>query len=69
MIECKAVKLSQAVLNQVIGYNYYMKACFVAVANQEHIRTGWYDTATEKYKFVDTLPSYQELLKTVMATA
>ncbi len=35
LIECKAISLSDKALEQVLGYNYYVKAAFVAIANNE----------------------------------
>lgn len=33
LVECKAVPLSQKTLEQVFGYNYYVEASFIAIAN------------------------------------
>jgi hypothetical protein len=65
MVECKAVKLTPKVTQQVVSYNHYVKACFVAVVNVEEVKTGWYDKESKEYKFIDGLPSYQELLAQV----
>jgi len=35
MVECKAVPLSRKALEQVLGYNYYVDAPFVAIANAQ----------------------------------
>lgn len=63
LVECKAVKLSERVVNQVVGYNHFVKAYFIAVVNAEEVRTGWYDEATKKYNFVNFLPKYEELVR------
>lgn len=68
LIECKAVKLTPSVLRQVIGYNYYLKAPYIAVANAEMIQTGWLDPKTQKYQFINHLPSLQALLETMVST-
>lgn len=60
-IECKAVNLTSKVINQVVGYNHYIRASFIAIANQHQICTGWYDQAKKEYVFVDHLPSYADL--------
>ncbi len=65
VIECKAIKLSQAVINQVVGYNYYLQAYFIAVANSQEIRTGWREKDLPDYRFVHTLPSCQQLMQAV----
>lgn len=62
LIECKAVKITSKVLQQVIGYNHYLKAYYVCVANETEILTGRYDTQIKQYQFEPTLPSYQHLL-------
>ncbi len=61
IIECKAFKLSTDAINQVIGYNYFIKARFLAIANSEQIKTFWYDN--NKYVFIDFLPKYQDIIK------
>jgi hypothetical protein len=62
MVECKAVRLTDKVLQQVIGYNDYVCAYFIAVANSTSIQTGWYDKQKEDYCFVEGLPSFQDLM-------
>ncbi len=61
LVECKAVKLTPKVLTQVCGYNYYVKAYFVAAANQEEVRWGWLDPKTREYRFSSGMPSYPAL--------
>lgn len=63
VVECKAVKLTAGVIKQVVGYNHIVKADFVAIVNQEEIRTGWYDSAIGDYKFVNYLPLFDDLLR------
>jgi Type I restriction enzyme R protein N terminus (HSDR_N) len=65
LIECKSVALSRKVFNQVLGYNHYLKAYFVAVANHEKIQTGWYDPAIKQYRFIDGLPSFSQLISQI----
>lgn len=57
LVECKAIPLTSKVLQQVIAYNYYLKAPYVAVANEQELRTGWYDAEQGSYVFVDGLPA------------
>lgn len=64
-IECKAISLSPRVINQVLGYNHYIRACFIAIANQNEIRTGWYDKDKGEYVFIDYLPSFEELYNAI----
>jgi Type I restriction enzyme R protein N terminus (HSDR_N) len=63
LVECKAVKLTPKVINQVTSYNHYLQAYFVAVVNQEKVLTGWYDPSERRYRFVEGLPPYSELLR------
>lgn len=60
-IECKAVKLTKKVISQVLGYNHFIRAAFIAVANEEQFRLGWYDPSISDYTFIDFLPSYEQL--------
>lgn len=62
VIECKAIKLNDKVLQQVGGYNHFIHAPFVAVANAEEVYTGWRDGESRDYRFVKFLPTYQDLL-------
>lgn len=61
IIECKAIKLAPAVVHQIVGYNYFVRSQFIAVANQEEVRTGWYHPEKREYAFVPFLPSYEDL--------
>ena len=65
LIECKAVKLTPKVINQVTGYNHFLGSYFIAVANKEEIQTGWYDASSKKYQFVPYLPAYKDLMQAV----
>jgi hypothetical protein len=65
LVECKAVHLTSKVINQVVGYNYFIKAHFVAIANSQEIKTGWYDKEKKEHVFINTLPSYEGLLNTI----
>lgn len=65
LIECKAVKLTHKVINQVTGYNHYLKSYFIAVANKEEVQTGWYNATLSKYQFVPFIPSYQDLIQAI----
>ena len=65
IIECKSVKLAPAIMNQVVGYNHFVGSKFIAIVNQDEIRTGWYDHVKQDYEFVNYLPSYSELMATM----
>lgn len=57
LVECKAHPLTQAVLNQVIGYNHHIQAPYIAIANQHEVRSGWFDGSV--YRFKQGIPVYE----------
>jgi len=50
---------------QVIGYNHFIQAPFIAVANMQEIQTGFWDNEQQQYVFIPFLPTYSELLKRI----
>lgn len=62
LIECKAVALSEAVFRQVLGYNRYVRAPFICLANSSQLLLGWQERASSSYRFRHDLPSYEQLL-------
>lgn len=62
LIECKAVPLDEKVLRQVIGYNLFVKAQFIAVANQETVSFGWYDASIKDFRFISFIPPYIQVV-------
>ena len=62
LVEFKAIPLSQNVLRQIIGYNQFVKAYFIAVVNQTESCTGWYDRRLKDYRFQNEFFSYDRLL-------
>lgn len=65
LIECKSVSLTEKVMSQLIGYNHFVKASFIAMANQEEVCMGWFDPIQQKYLYINRLPAYQELSKKI----
>ena len=65
MIECKAHKLSDLVVEQVVGYNHYVQAYFICVANDYQIKTLWFDKNKNKTMSVDYLPNFEQLTSSV----
>ncbi|MCH9631056.1 MAG: hypothetical protein S4CHLAM37_10690 [Chlamydiia bacterium] len=61
LIECKAEVLSDKTISQVIGYNKYVGAPYIAIANMDTILTGFYDEERKSYRFIKSLPSYEDL--------
>lgn len=66
MVECKALDWNQDVIYQVIGYNQFVQASFIAIANPDKILTGWYDAKHSEYRFIERLPSYEQLLNALV---
>ena len=64
VVECKAKKLTEDAIEQVLGYNYFIKAFFVAIANKDKIKTFFYDNK-KKMSFVNFLPTYDQLIDAV----
>ena len=62
LIECKATPLSEAFIQQVIGYNALVKAPFVSLANGEQVLTGCYNPEQGKYCFENGLPHFSDLI-------
>lgn len=65
LIECKEGKIDSQAIDQVVGYNHFVKAFFLAVANPDGIQLGYYDKNAGAYRFIPYLPSYVELLNAI----
>jgi sulfur carrier protein ThiS len=65
ILECKAVSLNDAAVRQVAGYNHYVKAPFMAVANETEIRMGWFDREKKEEVFISYIPEYEQLMRSV----
>lgn len=66
MIEVKKDgRLTDEDVDQVIGYNHYVKAYFIAVVNFEEARFGFFNTNEKEYQFYSVLPSFKELMQWV----
>jgi hypothetical protein len=59
LVECKAVSLTRRALDQLIGYNYFVKAKCLVLVNQTEIITLCYDG--KEYHLLDKVPSYVDL--------
>lgn len=62
LIECKAIPLDPGAFQQASGYNYYIGAPFIAIANESQIFHGWRDLSTGKFCYSDFLPFYKDLI-------
>lgn len=63
MVECKAGKLDKEVMRQVVGYNRFIQAFFVAIANPKEFYLGRFDGNKGQYVFSCRFPSYETLLE------
>jgi len=57
LIECKSVPINSKMLGQVMGYNAFVKAPFVCIANQKRLLLSWRDEKKGEDLYSDTLPS------------
>jgi hypothetical protein len=70
LIECKAIKITQKAIRQVMGYNHFLGACFVAVINQ--VETHLYSSRFEanlkgEHLQEPSFPDYPTLLQKAKA--
>lgn len=65
LIECKAVSMNEAVLRQIVGYNEFIGAPYIALANQDGVYMGRYFNNIKDYLFKKDLPSYDILMTSV----
>ena len=63
MIECKAVRLTPQFAQQVVGYNSFVQAPFVCLANEREVMTGFFDEEAGHFCFKPGLRSYSFLLQ------
>lgn len=63
LIECKAEPLSQEALDQVLAYNTFVQASYVAIVNATSIRLR-YNLACKRCE-IDRLPSFPELMEAI----
>lgn len=65
VVECKSVKLTPQFAQQVVGYNSFIQAPFVCLANEKEVVTGSFDEEAGHFCFTPGLKSYARLLKHV----
>jgi hypothetical protein len=66
LIECKAVPICAKEVRQVIGYNHYVKASFIALVNETEHRLGWFDAKINDYRFINYIPAFHELVNSII---
>ncbi len=67
LVECKAIPLNDKVLRQIVGYNQFVKAYFIAVVNQSQIYLGYYHPSHQNFIFHQNLLPYAALLELAKA--
>ena len=60
IVECKQGLITPSAADQVIGYNHFAQAFFVAVAGKEHICIAY--KKGEYYQFIEGLIPYEEMV-------
>lgn len=58
LVECKDKKISQNSLHQVLGYNHFVKAPYIALAYKE----GYFIYDTLNNQWIEALPDYDTLV-------
>jgi hypothetical protein len=61
LIECKAVRISQGVFDQVIGYHRHWQCPLLSVVNEQEIYTGYSNSELGGYDFFRGFPTYKQL--------
>ncbi len=61
VVECKAINITEKAVDQVIGYNHFVKAPFLALANGKEVKT--LVKSGNEYTEIKGLPVYQVLLE------
>jgi hypothetical protein len=63
LIECKAIKLNEKALKQVVGYHHIVGSPFIALANEDEILLGMQRRG--ELEIFPFLPDYNQLKKAV----
>lgn len=61
LIECKGIPLTEKMLAQVMGYNAFIGAPLICLADEEGFLLGWRDPKQAICQ--DRIPTYEELKK------
>lgn len=62
LVECKAVPITDKTLRQLIGYNQFVGAPFIAAVNQTQVSFGWYQQEKNDFVFKEGFFSYESIL-------
>jgi hypothetical protein len=66
LIECKAEGNEEAARRQVIGYNFYIGAPFVAIASSRGVETAARASSPDAYSFQKGLPRFEALIEALV---
>jgi len=61
LVECKALKLDESALAQILGYNHSIGAPFICLTNGTLTQTYWKEK--EKMVSISFLPSFDQLIE------
>ncbi|MBA3957638.1 MAG: type I restriction enzyme HsdR N-terminal domain-containing protein [Parachlamydiaceae bacterium] len=67
LIECKAVKLTKRTMNQLMGYNHFLQAYFIAAVNDHEVQFAWFDEVSQQHQFAKEIPAYSALRGAVVS--
>lgn len=63
LIECKEKNARESAIEQLLGYNAYVQAPFIGLADEEGVRLAY--NTEEGWEWIPFLPSYRELVNAV----
>lgn len=63
LVECKAVPLTHCTIQQLAGYNHFVRAPFICMVNHSQMRLCWQEEGNERV--LEYLPHYEELVKRI----
>lgn len=65
IVECKKEVLTEETVRQILGYNYYVKAYFLAIASRDDLLMIVPGESANSPRFVKGLMRYEEMLELV----
>ncbi len=65
LIECKAERINERAKEQVIAYNSFIAAPFIALCSKNEEKMGYFSEGS--YRFLDYIASYEELRRCIFS--
>ncbi|MEM7175390.1 MAG: type I restriction enzyme HsdR N-terminal domain-containing protein [Chlamydiota bacterium] len=65
LIECKAKAIDAKAVAQVLGYNEFIRAPIIGLAQPAAILLGWKKNGEQHYQWYSTLPTFDEVAQWV----